>query len=528
MGQIQIHNLTFSYEGSYETIFENMTVTLDTDWKLGLIGRNGRGKTTLLKLLLGELHYEGKITASQSFTYFPFQVQQKERNTIEIIEEIYPQYELWEVCRELQYLEVDLECLYRPFILLSYGEQTKVLLAVLFLQEHAFLLIDEPTNHLDIEGREQVANYLQKKKGYILISHDRAFLDRCVDHIMAINKKSIEVVKGNFTSWYDSKCKRDAYELQENERRKQEIKRLENAARQKENWANKVEKSKKGQAGGGSKVDRGYIGHKSAKMMKRGKVLERRIEQEIEKKNQLLKDIEETETLKIYPKSHYKQELITIRNGAMKYGEMSLSDEIHVTIQQGNIYGVQGKNGHGKSTLLKLILWLIEQKEQGCLEQQGKKSSSLYEFLVLDDKRFGLQNFQFSCEQLEIAKGITVSYVPQDTSNLTGYLDDYIKECGGDPTIFKMLLRKLDFSREHFDYPMETYSAGQKKKVLIARSLSEQANLYIWDEPLNYIDLFSRIQIETLIQQNQLTMLLVEHDKDFLEKVVKEWIYLSE
>ena len=504
MGQIQINNITFSYEGSYETIFENMTVTLDTDWKLGLIGRNGRGKTTLFKLLLGELEYEGTIISSESFTYFPFSVQQKERNTIDIIEQLYPQYEFWEVCRELNYLHVDLDCMYRPFCTLSNGEQTKVLLAVLFLQKHQFLLIDEPTNHLDIEGREQVADYLKRKKGYILISHDRSFLDRCVDHIMSINKKSIDVVKGNFTSWYENKCQKDACELQENEKTKKEIKRLEKTARQKEQWAGQIEASKKGSNNSGSKVDRGYIGHKSAKMMKRGKVLERRIEQEVEKKKQLLQDLEEVETLKIFPKTHYKTRLFTIKNGKMMYGDRLLFDNVNCCIEQGKVYGVQGRNGQGKSTLLKLILRLI--KEEGKISSKGDE--------------------QFSSEQLEIAKGITVSYVPQDTSNLIGDLDDYIAHCGGDPTIFKMLLRKLDFSREHFMRPMETYSAGQKKKVLIARSLSEQVNLYIWDEPLNYIDLFSRMQIETLIQENQLTMLLVEHDKTFMEKVAKESIVM--
>lgn len=522
MGQIQINHLTFSYEGSYETIFEDMTVVLDTDWKLGLIGRNGRGKTTLLKLLLGEFSYEGKIVSSESFTYFPFQVEHKERDTIAIIEEMYPQYEFWEVCRELQYLKVDLDCLYRPFQSLSQGEQTKVLLAVLFLQEHSFLFIDEPTNHLDIEGREQVADYLKKKKGYILISHDRAFLDRCVDHIMAINKKTIEIVKGNFTSWYENKCKKDAQEVQENERRKKEIKRLEKTIRQKENWANAIEKQK---VGSGS-VDRGYIGHKSAKMMKRGKVLEQRMGQEIERKKQLLQDVEEVEMLKMYPKRHYKQELIHIKNAEMKYGEVVVADGINVAIQQGNVYGIQGKNGCGKSTFLECIRCLIRQKEENNMEQ-GKKISSLYEYLIREERELGSQNLSFSCEQLELAKGITVSYVPQDTSNLKGYLDDYIEQCGGDPTVFKMLLRKLDFSREHFEYPMESYSAGQKKKVLIARSLSEQAHLYIWDEPLNYIDLFSRIQIETLIRESSLTMLLVEHDKTFLENVHAEEISLS-
>lgn len=287
MAQIQIKDLTFYYEGSYDLIFDQASFTLDTDWKLGLIGRNGRGKTTLLRLLLGEYEYTGTIASSVSFDYFPFQVEQKERNTIDIIEEIYPEYELWEVCKEIGELGVEADVLYRPFQTLSNGEQTKVLLSILFLKQHNFLLIDEPTNHLDQEGRECVANYLNRKKGFILVSHDRTFLDRCIDHVMSITKQGIQIVQGNFTTWYENKQRQDEYEFQENKKLKKEISRLEEASKRTEKWSNEIEKTKKGQKNSGSKVDRGYIGHKSAKMMKRSKVSEFRMEQEIEKKKKL-------------------------------------------------------------------------------------------------------------------------------------------------------------------------------------------------------------------------------------------------
>ena len=287
MAQIQIKDLTFYYEGSYDLIFDQASFTLDTDWKLGLIGRNGRGKTTLLRLLLGEYEYTGTIASSVSFDYFPFQVEQKERNTIDIIEEIYPEYELWEVCKEIGELGVEADVLYRSFQTLSNGEQTKVLLSILFLKQHNFLLIDEPTNHLDQEGRECVANYLNRKKGFILVSHDRTFLDRCIDHVMSINKQGIQIVQGNFTTWYENKQRQDEYEFQENKKLKKEISRLEEASKRTEKWSNEIEKTKKGQKNSGSKVDRGYIGHKSAKMMKRSKVSEFRMEQEIEKKKKL-------------------------------------------------------------------------------------------------------------------------------------------------------------------------------------------------------------------------------------------------
>ncbi|MDF2558185.1 MAG: Lsa family type ribosomal protection protein [Bacillales bacterium] len=215
---IDISKLSFSYDGSYETIFEGVNLHLDTDWKLGLIGRNGRGKTTFLKILLGELEYKGSISTNVSFDYFPFDVPDKKKTTLEIIETIYPDFIDWELNRELNLLAVNEGILDRPFETLSHGEQTKILLATLFLKPENFLLIDEPTDHLDIEARELVSHYLKSKKGFIVVSHDQQFLDNAIDHVLSINKTNIELVKGNFSSWWKSKESKDLLELKQNDR----------------------------------------------------------------------------------------------------------------------------------------------------------------------------------------------------------------------------------------------------------------------------------------------------------------------
>lgn len=196
MSMIKVENLTFSYPSCYDNIFESVSFEIDTNWRLGFIGRNGRGKTTFLNLLLGKYEYSGRIISSVQFDYFPYTVANSKKDTYEVLSEVCPTAEDWELMRELNLLEVDTEALYRPFETLSNGEQTKVLLAGLFLNEGHFLLIDEPTNHLDIHAREIVCAYLKRKKGFILISHDRSFLDGCVDHILSINKTNIEVMHG--------------------------------------------------------------------------------------------------------------------------------------------------------------------------------------------------------------------------------------------------------------------------------------------------------------------------------------------
>ena len=127
---------------------------------------------------------------------------------------------------------------------------------------------------------------------------------------------------------------------------------------------------------------------------------------------------------------------------------------------------------------------------------------------------------------IKLASNLKISYIPQDTSDLTGSLNEYIHKQGVDETLCKTILRKLDFARELFDVDMQSYSDGQKKKVLISASLSKPAHLFIWDEPLNYIDVISRIQIEEIIKKAGPTLLLVEHDRKFVEDTANKIIRL--
>lgn len=264
MSYIQVADLTFAYVGSYDNIFEDVSFRLDTDWKLGLIGRNGRGKTTFLKLLMGQYEYSGTISTDMDFVYFPYEVERKDWLTIDILREICPYAEDLEIVKEVSGIDVDEEALWRPFETISDGEQGKVLLASLFLKEHAFLLIDEPTNHLDLEGRKAISRYLQQKKGFILVSHDRILLDECIDHVLAINRSNIEVQRGNFSSWKENKDRQDAYEFSENEKLRKDIKRLEKAAKQASLWSEQVEKMKNADRrtprDAGVKADKGYEG----------------------------------------------------------------------------------------------------------------------------------------------------------------------------------------------------------------------------------------------------------------------------
>jgi lincosamide and streptogramin A transport system ATP-binding/permease protein len=220
MALISINNLTFAYDGAADNVFENVSLQIDTSWKLGLVGRNGRGKTTLLRLLMGQLEYGGKIASNIKFEYFPYEIENLNISAIDIASTIYPEIQEWQLERELNLLSFDTKRLYQTYSHLSYGEKTKIMLASLFCKPNAFLLIDEPTNHLDSAARQILAEYLSRKSGFILVSHDRKVLDECVDHIISINRADIEIIAGNFSVWEQNKEYKDAFELAENEKLK--------------------------------------------------------------------------------------------------------------------------------------------------------------------------------------------------------------------------------------------------------------------------------------------------------------------
>ncbi len=540
MSRINVSGLTFCYEGSYDNIFENASFYMDTDWKLGLIGRNGKGKTTLLNLLMGRYEYEGSIQASVDFDYFPFPISENmyDRDTIDVIGHIHPDYELWKICRELDLLNTDAGILYRPYRTLSPGEQTKVMLAVLFSRDNAFLLIDEPTNHLDAATRATVQSYLITKKGFILVSHDRNILDAVIDHVLVLEKDKIRTEKGNFTSWWENKQRRDAFELAENEKLKQEIKKLEASARRTAVWADKVERKKIGfnpiEEPDRCKDTRCYIGEKSRRMQQRRKNLENRQNKAIDEKSKLLKNLDEAGELKLTFLQHHKEVYIRMTDFQVYYGE---NGDAVTAVPAHPFYGDSGKNSVTVTTVpAKPFHMELKRGERVALAgQNGCGKSSIIKSILLspDAQVLGGIPVDIAGEHLrysgsmELAKGLKISYIRQNSEFLNGPLDHYIDRIGVSNSLFKAVLRQLDFDRVQFDKPMDEYSDGQKKKVLVAGSLLQQAHLYIWDEPLNYMDVFSRMQIEKLILKFQPTMLLVEHDGSFAQQCATRTIEMT-
>ena len=488
MALISVQDLTFGYDGAAELLFEHVSFQIDSDWRLGFVGRNGRGKTTFLQLLLGRYEYRGTISAPMRFDYFPFPVEDDWASGLEIAERVCPDIPAWKLQREAGLLELEEAALYRPFATLSNGERTKLLLASLFLRDNRFLLIDEPTNHLDLHGRAVLSRYLHTKKGFILVSHDQAFLDGCVDHVLSINRATIEVRKGNCSTWLEERRRQDEFELARHTRLKKEISRLEETAREKASWADRSEREKIGFDPTKTEKSMGrrpYLAAKSKKANKRAKAIAGRQEAAIEEKSRLLRNIEKADELRL-PCLNYRSEILAeLRDVTVDYGEGQVFQPLSFTIRRGDRLNLTGPNGAGKTSLIRLLT--------------GEAVPA--------------------AGTVRLGSGLVISCLPQDMGGLSGSITDYAEAKGLDRTMFLTFLRKLDFPRSQFEKPMESFSMGQKKKVLLARSLCEPAHLYLWDEPLNYIDILSRGQIENLILESGPTILFVEHDRAFCDRI---------
>lgn len=494
MALITITHLTFSYEGAVLPVFEDLNLQLDTNWKLGVVGRNGRGKTTLLGLLEGRLQGKGTISCPEPCRCVPQPILDPTLPTERVLEELSQGEELWRLQRELRLLGLEETILDRPFQSLSGGEQTRALLAALFLGQRDYLMLDEPTNHLDGPGRQMVARYLSRlKRGFLLVSHDWDFLDGCVDHILALNKTGTEVVRGDCSSWLREKQARDQGELARNQELRGEIRRLEQAVRRTGDWSDRVERTKYGSKNSGLRPDRGYVGHKAAKLMKRSKSLENRQKQAIEEKQGLLRDVERYDALKLITAPSLSSRcLLQARDASIALGGKPVLQGVNFAMEPGERVCLAGGNGCGKTSLLRLLLGETE-PDTGVIQR---------------------------------ASGLEISYVPQNTGFLQGNLMEWVEGQGIEAPLLLGVLRKLDFPRELFPVDMAFYSAGQKKKLLLAASLSQRAHLYVWDEPLNYIDLYARMQLEELIVREKPTLLFVEHDQAFCRAVATRTVSL--
>lgn len=489
MSTIQITHLTFAYPGQ-DNLFTNQNLTFDSSWKLGLTGRNGRGKTTLLNLIRGKLSGQGTITMPLTPLYFPQPVADSTQPAWVVATKA-STAELWEIQRELSLMHTDDDLLYRPFESLSGGEQTKVLLAATFASQTGFPLLDEPTNHLDVTGREQIADYLRhSQQGFIVISHDRHFLDIATDHTLTIEKQQLVLTQGNYSAYEQAKQLKDQSEYAEQAKLRHDIGRLKQTAANKRQWSQSREGDKYGnphKKGSGAVYDTGFIGARSARVMQKAKNLEHRMDKAITDKESLLQNVEFIDSLKMNYQPDHHETLLRLRDVQLSYDHQPLfAKPVSLELNRGDRLALVGPNGSGKSSLLEAILGQFKGDITG---------------------------------EIQLTETARRSLVRQHYPDNLGTLTEFAEKRGLSYQDLLNNLKKLGMPRSDFKTPIQQLSAGQQKKVELAASLATPTSLYLWDEPVNYLDIFNQEQLVTLIQTVQPTMLVTEHDHDFIQAI---------
>jgi lincosamide and streptogramin A transport system ATP-binding/permease protein len=523
MPTISLNDLEFHYHSPFTPVFDGLSIAIDTEWRTAVVGRNGRGKTTLLRLLHGELRpVRGSVSVPVETCRFPSSVPDPGRPTIEVIRESVAPFALWErrmaellaigdepaiagygdileryqgahgyqidALIERESFEIGMEhaTLARPFTTLSGGEQTRALIVALFLKPGAFPLIDEPTNHLDMQGRQMLGEYLARKSGFIVVSHDRHFLDTCVDHILSINRGDVRINRGSFSGWQEQMEIEEEHERRRNENLKREIADLESEAGRRRSWSAAKERGKD------SAADSGFVSAVAARQMRRALQAERRIEKKIEEKKSLLGNLEQARALKLWTEGRSPELLLTLDDVKLAIGGRTILDGFSLAVRKGERVAIVGPNGCGKTTLLRAI---------------AGELAPLSGIIHLP-------------KHLGIGRGYQIPLWD------AGSLREHLREAGLDETAFRNIMGAFGVSGDLFERPLESFSQGERKKVDLCRSFVGSAHLWIWDEPMNYIDMMSREQIEEAILRHEPTMLFVEHDRRFVERVATRVVEL--
>lgn len=515
--KIIIKNLEFSYDFPYKTIFEGLNLEIDKNWKTVLTGKNGRGKTTLLKLIGGEIeNYNGEIINKGTFSYFPYEVndeslevrillkdlagnffqmekliekylqEDSEEALIKYgeVEEIYRNsggYEIDAIIeKEIMDIGLNLDILDKKYQILSGGEKTKIKLIALFLQNDKFPLIDEPTNHLDIFGREIVAKYLKmKNKGFICVSHDEKFLNEIGDHIINIhNRSTVEIKKAEFSNFRNEKKLREEKEFEKNETLKKEIKKKTESFREKCDWSFEAEDKKSGA------FDKGFMGAKAARLMQRAKNLEKRLLKDIDDKKSLVENFEKNYEIKFFESKTKVKNFLKIDKLNISFGEKNIVENFSLDVERGDRIALIGSNGCGKSSIIKKII----------------------------------ENFYSS--------QIKISYIEQEIFYENEILKDYLIRQKIDLSEFGRFLASFDMRGEVLYKNLLEFSQGEKRKIALALSIYSKSDFYIWDEPLNFLDLDLIEKLEEAILRDKPTILFVEHDINFVEKIATKIIKL--
>jgi len=506
MIDISVSSLVKSFELG-KNILDGLSFTVNSGERIGILGHNGCGKTTLFRILTGELDYdEGEVMIAPSkrmglisqIPVYPegwttedvlksahsrlYAINDRIEELALLLETdhspaLLEEYDrLQEDFRRLGGYEMDIDrsrvangldipaaMRQQSFDSLSGGEKTRVNLARLILEDTDILLLDEPTNHLDLHATEWLEEYLLHFKGTVLIiSHDRYFLDRTVQRSIEINQGQAEFYSGNYSFYVQERQRRFEEKLKKYERDQAKIEQLTRAAEQMHLWA--------------------FMG--MDKLHKRAFSMEKRIER-------LQQSEKPTEAKKLSVKFKQREfsgdEVLVMDELSKSFGEKKLFSELSAVVAGGERIALIGDNGTGKSTLVKLIMG-----------EEVPDTGYLY-----------------------LGPSVRKAYLPQIVSfslDSRSAYDTMLYDCRCQPQEARDRLAAFGFRGEDVFTPVGALSGGEKSRLRLCMLMGGEINFLILDEPTNHLDIASREWIEDALSDYEETLLFVSHDRYFIEK----------
>ena len=513
MIDIAISGLVKEFEVG-KKILDGLTFQVDSGERVGLLGKNGCGKTTLLRILTGQLDWdEGEVVLApdkrvgliSQIPVYPAGYTVEDvldtafrplREMEEEMEQLAARMERGEdpallrrydqltaafeagggydtdtrknkVCSGLQIGPGMREQL---FDRLSGGEKTRVNLGRLILEDTDILLLDEPTNHLDLKATEWLEEYLDKFKGTVLaVSHDRWFLDRVVDRVIEIQEGKAEFYSGNYSFYVVEKERRYQEKLKQYEKEQAKIQQLEKAAEQLRIWA--------------------YSGND--KIFKRAQSMEKRIER---MRTTDRPTRERKMEVRFGEREFRGDEVLTIKGLSKSFGQRALFSGVDLEVVGGERIALLGDNGTGKSTLIKILMG-----EEG--PDEGK---------------------------LRMGPTVKIGYLPQiihfDHPERS-LLDTMLYELDCTAQTARNRLASFKFRGEDVFKPVSALSGGEQSRLRLCMLMDEKINLLILDEPTNHLDIDSREWIEEAVEEYEGNLLFVSHDRYFIDRfATRVWV----
>lgn len=511
MIEIGISNLEKSF--GVDKIFENVTFDIKEKEKIGLVGKNGVGKTTLMKIIYGlEEPTRGQVSKrkalrvgylEQVYSYSDNMLTEDvlrlsfkdlydledEMNTlqktfdnlkneeldkaIKRYSQLHDKYEAmggYSIKEKLDKITIGLDIsnsmLKSNFNTLSGGEKTRVVLGKILLENPDVLLLDEPSNHLDIKSIEWLEDYLKTYEGSaLIISHDRYFLDKVVDKIVELSFDGAYIYNGNYSKYVVQKELKFLKELKDYENQQKKIKRMEEQIKRYRIW--------------GAMRD-------SDKMYRRAKELEKRLE----KIDQLKKPIKDKKikSFSLSASERTGKIVIDVKDASKSFGEKILFKNVNFAVFYKDSIAILGENGTGKSTLIKMIL------NEMPLDNGEIRLGSKLNIGYLP------QEISFENEEQSIIDYFTYKY------NIT------IGEARNE-------LAKILFTDDDVFKRISNLSGGEKTRLKLLTLMYEKSNVLVLDEPTNHLDIDSRESLEEDLINYDGTIIFISHDRYFVDKV---------